>query len=150
MRGNSLSKELDEAVRTLSKRNGLCTEGAINTYRRLVVKILQRNNKDESDEHIVTISNLRDVLYRLANQYRTLPSVEKKVMSEILELLMVTHYQNMLYTAKSMGLKDIAAKCAITLLKYPELIPSDKAFYQAGMACRDQGNINLSFLLLNR
>lgn len=142
--------DLDEAVRTLNKRNGLCTDGAINTYRKLVVKILQRNNNEENEEHIITISLLRDILYRLANQYRNLPSIEKSSILNISELLMVIHYQNMLYMTRSMGLKDITAKCAITLLKYPELIPSDKAFYQAGMACRDQGNINLSFLLLNR
>jgi intraflagellar transport protein 172 len=142
--------DLDEAVRTLNKHNGLCTDGAINTYRKLVIKILLRNNNEENEEHIITISLLRDILYRLANQYRSLPSIEKSSIFNISELLMVIHYQNMLYMTRSMGLKDITAKCAITLLKYPELIPSDKAFYQAGMACRDQGNINLSFLLLNR
>lgn len=47
-------------------------------------------------------------------------------------------------------MRELSAKCSITLLKYPDLIPQDKAFYQAGMACREQGNINLSFLLLNR
>ena len=51
---------------------------------------------------------------------------------------------------RSFNLRDLSAKCSITLLKYPDLIPQDKAFYQAGIACREQGNINLSFLLLNR
>ena len=51
---------------------------------------------------------------------------------------------------RSYNLRELSAKCSITLLKYPDLIPQDKAFYQAGMACREQGNINLSFLLLNR
>ena len=63
---------------------------------------------------------------------------------------MATHYQHMLYSAKSMGLKDIAAKCAVTLLKYPDSVPQDKAFYQAGMLCREVGNTNLAFMLLNR
>ncbi len=51
---------------------------------------------------------------------------------------------------RSYNLRELSAKCSVTLLKYPDLIPQDKAFYQAGMACREQGNINLSFLLLNR
>ena len=47
-------------------------------------------------------------------------------------------------------MKDISAKCAITLLKYPDVVPQDKGFYQAGQACKDQGNTNLAFMLLNR
>jgi intraflagellar transport protein 172 len=63
---------------------------------------------------------------------------------------MATHYQHMLYASKSLGLKDITAKCAITLLKYPDVVPQDKGFYQAGQACKDQGNTNFAFMLLNR
>lgn len=141
--------DLDEAVKTLNKRNGPTTEAAVGTYRRLVMRLLSRSAKEETGEHTAVISMLRDILYRLANQYRSAP-IDRKLNAEMLEMLMATHYQNMLYSAKAMGLKEIAAKCSITLLKYPNLIPQDKAFYQAGMACREQGNTNLSFLLLNR
>jgi intraflagellar transport protein 172 len=143
------SADLDEAVKTLAKRNGPTTDSAVGTYRRLVSRLLARSAKEETEEHTAVISMLRDILFRLANQYRALP-IDKKLNAEMVEMLMATHYQNMLYTAKSLGLKEIAAKCAITLLKYPNLVPQDKAFYQAGMACREQGNINFSFLLLNR
>jgi len=151
MRVEELMKknDLDAAVKILGKRNGATTEAAVSTYRRLVVGLLSRSAKDESEEHSAVVSMLRDVLFRLANQYRSQP-IDKKLNAEVLEMLMATHYQNMLYSAKSLGLKEIAAKCSITLLKYPELVPHDKAFYQAGMACREHGNINLSFLLLNR
>ena len=141
--------DLDEAVKTLNKRNGPTTEAAVSTYRRLVVRMLSRTAKEETEEHSASISMLRDILFRLANQYRTQP-IDKKLNAEIVEMLMATHFQNMLYTARALGLKEIAAKCSITLLKYPVLIPHDKAFYQAGMACREQGNTNLSFLLLYR
>lgn len=141
--------DLDEAVKVINKRNSPATESAVGTYRRLVMRLLSRSSKEETGEHAAIISMLRDILYRLANQYRSQP-IDKKLNAEILEMLMAVHYQNMLYSAKTMGLKEIAAKCSITLLKYPNLIPHDKAFYQAGMACREQGNTNLSFLLLNR
>lgn len=141
--------DLDEAVKTLNKRNGPTTEAAVGTYRRLVTRLLSRSAKEETGEHTAVISMLRDILYRLANQYRSQP-IDRRLNAEMLEMLMATHYQNMLYSAKAMGLKEIAAKCSITLLKYPNLVPHDKAFYQAGMACREQGNTNLSFLLLNR
>ena len=76
--------------------------------------------------------------------------MDKRVGAELEELLMTVHYQHIYYQAKSFGLKDIMAKCAITLLKYPNIIPHDKAFYQAGMACKDLGITNLAFVLLNR
>ena len=138
-------------MKTLHKRGGVASEPALNTYKKLVNRLLSRSVEEENSEHTATISLLRDVLYKLASQYRSLPQqLDKRLNADFLEMLMATHYQSIMYSARSYGLKDISAKCSITLLKYPELIPHDKAFYQAGMACKDQGNINLSFLLLNR
>lgn len=117
------------------------------TYRKLVSRLLSRTLEDETSEHVASVSALREVLYKLANQYR---AQDRKLSGEVLEMLMATHYQNMLHTTKALGLKELAAKCAVTLLKYPDYVAQDKAFYQAGMCCRDGGNINLSFLLLNR
>lgn len=87
-------------------------------------------------------------MYKLAQIKSS--NVDKGLTADLMELLMVVHYQNMFYVSQSLGLKDISAKWAITLLKYPELLNHDKSFYQAGIACRDQGNINLAFMLLNR
>lgn len=41
---------------------------------------------------------------------------------EIEDLLMATHYQHMLNTARSLGLKDLTARCAVTLIKYPGIL----------------------------
>ena len=91
------------------------------------------------------------MLYRLATQYKNSITVnDKQLGPEIEDLLMATHYQHMLHTAHSLGLKDVTARCALTLLKYPDTVPQDKAFYQAGAMCREQGNTNLAFMLLNR
>ena len=94
------------------------------------------------------------VLFRLGNQYRS-PSSERRQGADVEEMLMAAHYQHMYFVSKQYGLKEVTAKCAITLLKYPSMIPQDKAFYQGGMACRDlgngnPGNANLAFMLLNR
>ena len=45
---------------------------------------------------------------------------------------------------------ELAAKIAITLLRYNTVVPADKLFYQAGMICKDQNHTNLAFVLLNR
>jgi intraflagellar transport protein 172 len=63
---------------------------------------------------------------------------------------MATHYQKMLNSARQSGLRDVAVKTSITLLKYPSIIPQDKAFYQAGIVAKEAGITNLAFMLLNR
>lgn len=141
--------DIDEAIKTLNKRQGPTTDAALGTYKRLVKLTLARPLEEEGNDYPATISMLRDVLYRIANQFRS-QSVDKQLIPEVEDILMATHYQHMLYAAKAQGLKDISAKCSVTLLKYPESIPQDKAFYQAGLMCRDQGNTNLAFMLLNR
>jgi intraflagellar transport protein 172 len=147
--------DLNEAVKTIHQRPGPATEVAMKVYKRLVRSVMSRTFDDErtkggdTSEHTDLVCKLREVLYRLANQYRS-NATGKQLGPEMEELLMATHYQHLLYHTKTLGLKDIAAKCSITLLKYPDVIPQDKAFYQAGITCRDQGNINLAFMLLNR
>jgi intraflagellar transport protein 172 len=143
--------KIDEAVKLLQKRPAPASDTATNTYRRLTFAVLSRRLDEEGQEHYATVATLRDSLYRLANQYRVPKSgCGPKEVAEIESLLMATHYQHIFYSAKTMGLKDIAVKCAVTLLKYPEAIPQDKAFYQAGSTCKEQGNTNLAFMLLNR
>jgi intraflagellar transport protein 172 len=150
--------DVAEAVQTLHKRQGPASEMAMSCYRKLVRAVMSRSKDEETSggtkkgdnsAHAETVAQLREVLYRLANQYRS-NSMNKQLGPEMEELLMATHYQHMLFASKANGLKDVAAKCSVTLLKYPDVVPQDKAFYQAGITCRDQGNTNLAFMLLNR
>lgn len=61
--------------------------------------------------------------------------VAKKAAPEGLEkLLMATHYSCLLGRCSGRGDKDcqqLACKVAITLLRYSDIIPADKCFYQA-------------------
>eukprot|EP01035_Chromulina_nebulosa_P019403 gene19403-25277_t len=119
--------QVDEAVRTLQKRSGPVSPSALVTYKRLVNIVLSRSLDKENNNYLPTVSSLKETLFRLTNQFK---AQEKHT--------------------KSLNLLDIAAKCSITLLKYPFVIPQDKAFYLAGAAVRAVGNTNLAFMLLNR
>jgi intraflagellar transport protein 172 len=119
-------------------------------YRHLVKQVLARRLDDEGPGFPLVIRQLRDVLYRLSNQYRSSGGTSKQSKNEVEELLLATHYQHMLNECRNFGLKDLAAKAAVTLLKYPDLLPQDKAFYQAGMICKEVGDNNMGFMLLNR
>lgn len=46
-------------------------------------------------------------------------------------------------------LSDIGAKLSVALLRHSDLVPVDKAFYEAGMACRSQGWDNMAAVFLN-
>ena len=133
---------LDEAAKLLQAQPGPATEAAMPVYRRLVRCLMMRSKDAENApgvDHAGAVAALREVLYRLGSRKQ-----------EVEELLMATHYQHMYFQAKQLGLPDVAAKCAITLLKYPSIIPHDKAFFQAGEACKELGITNLAFVLLNR
>ncbi len=42
------------------------------------------------------------------------------------------------------------AKLSVSLLRHSDVIPADKAFYEAGAAARDVGWNNMAFVLFNR
>lgn len=136
-------------MRTLNKRPGPTTDAALSTYKKLTRSVLSRPISEEGPGHATIIGMLREILYRLANVYKT-SSGDRQVLMDMDELLMATHFMHMMLTCKGLGLKDIAAKCSVTLMKYPYIIPQDKSFYLAGTLCRDVGNTNLAFMLLNR
>jgi intraflagellar transport protein 172 len=136
-------------VRCLVKRQGPATDEALAVYTRLVCSVLGRGYQDDQDDETAgTVQALREVMFKTAGQYRV--RGDKRVSAEVAELLMATHHMHMMLATRSSGLKDLTAKCAITLVKYPQYIPQDKAFYLAGNLAREQGNNNLAFLLLNR
>ena len=158
--------EIDRAVLLLQQRPGPTNEPAVNLYKQLARHVLGRRadaelgpggeskgyegkgGEERGGSYASTVAALRDVLYRAANQSRTTSGGALPI--DFQDCLMATHYLNMYYQCKSLGLLEHAAKCSITLLKYPQCIPQDKAFYLAGMACKEQGNVNLAFMLLNR
>ena len=137
---------LDDAVKLLQRYSGHYNEMALAMpiHRRLVKCLMMRSQGLECADgvdHRDAIASLRDVLYQLATKVKT---------TEMEELLLATHYQHVFYLAESLGCKDIAAKCAVTLLKYPSIIPQDRAFYQAGMIAMEMDLTNVAFVLLNR
>jgi hypothetical protein len=145
---SSVNDVIDDAIKLVGGKSIVLSEQTVTVLKKLTKRLLSRPKDEETKVHIKSVSILRDSLYKIAHQYRQ--SQEKKLLNELLEMLMALHYSSMYFTAVSFGFKEMAAKCSITLLKYPDLIPHDKAFFVSGMASKEQGNINLAFLLLNR
>lgn len=51
-------------------------------------------------------------------------------------LLIAHYYANRSAFQPHKSLEESAAKLAISLLRHTDIIPADKAFYEAGMMCR--------------
>uniref|UniRef100_A0A665WKK4 Intraflagellar transport 172 n=1 Tax=Echeneis naucrates TaxID=173247 RepID=A0A665WKK4_ECHNA len=53
------------------------------------------------------------------------------------QMLLIAHYYATRAAAKGVEqLVSVAAKLSVSLLRHTELVPADKAFYEAGLACR--------------
>lgn len=67
------------------------------------------------------------------------------------ELLWVFHYHALRAACRGVDeLQPLAAKVSVALLRHADLIPADRAFYEAGSDARALGWDSLAFVLLNR
>ena len=66
-------------------------------------------------------------------------------------LLLIVHYYTFRAAMKGLtGLDDQIAKISTCLLRYTEIIPADKAFYEAGLACRAAKKPEMAMIFMNR
>jgi intraflagellar transport protein 172 len=102
---------------------------------------------------------LREMLLRLlAPGPASTPVPPKKLMedrsppsTEFHRAALVAHYQSLRNMLKErQGGMDLCWKISCALCRYCTEFPVDRAFYQAGMDCKDSGNINMAFFFLNR
>lgn len=82
-------------------------------------------------------SQLRNMLYNLTENIRNSNEAHSAVHNEFETLLLITHF----YAARSAfkGLKNLqqlATKISIALLRYTDVIPADKGFFEAGVDAR--------------
>merc|ERR1719502_1381052 len=71
-------------------------------------------------------------------------------MSEFERLLWIAHLTAGKSLAAERGATESGKKLAVCLLRNLREIPADKAFYEAGMACKACKDLNMAFVFLNR
>jgi len=96
------------------------------------------------------IADARDVFYRLLASMRRSGGADNAVIKEVERLLLVLHYASLRSTAQTAGALDIAARLNVALVRYAGIVPADRAFYEAGMACRERNWLSMAFVFLNR
>ncbi|CAM9289225.1 unnamed protein product, partial [Laminaria digitata] len=167
MSNDSNRHELDDAVLALEEKGASAVSSggpgrsssssggnggtAANMYERLVKAVLGRDREGSARAGAQeTVERLLRVLH---TQSDILKASSKTPPEGFENLLMATHYTCMMDRCREQGGKDcleLASKASITLIRYGDVIPSDKCFYQAGSLCKKLGNENLAFVLLNR
>ncbi|XP_069028434.1 intraflagellar transport protein 172 homolog [Embiotoca jacksoni] len=120
-----------------------------NIYKRLFLDLINLPDTD-GPECYRTWADLRNFLLQLCENVSKSSEVNSPAHEDFEQMLLVAHY----YAARSAArgveqLMSIAAKLAVSLLRHTELVPADKAFYEAGLACKTVGWENMAFIFLN-
>lgn len=119
-----------------------------NIYHRIAVDCFGLREPDESS------TLWRDLRNFLFNVSLSLKNSEVEISGEILDkfdnlLLIANFYANRAACRQVPALNNIAVKISTALLRYTEVIPVDKAFFEAGMDLRSIGRDSEAFVLLN-
>ncbi|XP_069742704.1 intraflagellar transport protein 172 homolog isoform X3 [Narcine bancroftii] len=121
-----------------------------NIYKRIFMDVINMPDINSADAYR-TWADLRNVLFNLCENLVKSSEAHSASHEEFEQMLLIAHY----YTtrAASLGVSQldmIAAKLSISLLRHTDVIPADKAFYEAGMAAKTVGWENMAFIFLNR
>jgi len=94
------------------------------------------------------IMPIRDHFFRLCGEMKMFSDVVP--LEDLKKLFMIIHHYAASAVAKKAGMNEISAKLIISLVRHCDVIPCDKAFYDAGMAAKDMDWGNTAFVFLNR
>ncbi|KAK3091661.1 hypothetical protein FSP39_021624, partial [Pinctada imbricata] len=135
--------EWEKCLETAAQQN-------YNIYKRIFSDIVNARELNKPDAYR-TWADLRDVLFDLSENIGKSTDANTRQHEEFELLLMISHY----YATRSAAmahksLDSIATKLSVSLLRHTDIVPADKAFFEAGMMCRAIGWENAGFVFLNR
>ncbi|KAM9155379.1 intraflagellar transport protein 172 homolog isoform 2-T2 [Pangshura tecta] len=121
-----------------------------NIYKRLFVEMVNAPGMNSAEAY-PSWADLRDVLFNLCENLVKSSEANTPAHEEFETMLLIAHYYATRSAAQAVKQLDVvAAKLSISLLRHTELIPADKAFYEAGTAAKAVGWENMAFIFLNR
>ncbi|CAB3377061.1 Hypothetical predicted protein [Cloeon dipterum] len=119
--------------------------GTLSTVRMIALAVLGWPNLTSSDSYQYW-SALRDILLQMSEDFQSTPNY-----AEIRTLLTLAHFYAIRSACReAAGLESLAAKLSIALLRFTDVIPSDKAYFEAGMDAKALGWDSEAFVFLNR
>lgn len=137
--------ECVEALAAYMKYGAPPLQQNFNIYNRIAVECISLREADG----INVWKDLRSFLFNLTQSIKLSDAVIDGL-DRFEELLLVVHYYVTRATCREISsLKVLAVKISVALLRYTEIIPVDKGFYEAGMDLRSIGRESEAFVILN-
>lgn len=99
-------------------------------------------------EGAVVLRSLRGMLRSVVHTLRQ--AGDEAACEEFERLLWISHLIAAQAVAAARGAAAASKRLALSMLRYLREVPADRCFYEAGMACRAQADLNTGFVLLNR
>uniref|UniRef100_A0A8C2A4U9 Intraflagellar transport 172 n=1 Tax=Cyprinus carpio TaxID=7962 RepID=A0A8C2A4U9_CYPCA len=115
-----------------------------NIYKRMFLELVSLRDRDCAEAYRMW-ANLRDVLLLLCENLTKSSEANSPAHEEFEQMLLSS--PSVMPSVKPIS---VAAKLSISLLRHTELIPADKAFYEAGLAAKAVDWENMAFIFLNR
>jgi intraflagellar transport protein 172 len=139
----------------LYKRHGTpAKEQNFNIYKRVAVDLFALPAREDEKGKLYSVwANLRDMLLDLTEAMARTGDTDGTAAHEDFKLLLrVSHYLATRSACRGAGeaLAETAAKLSAALLRHSDLVPADKAFYEAGKDARAVGWNNMAFVFFNR
>ncbi|MCO5566353.1 hypothetical protein L7F22_020030 [Adiantum nelumboides] len=99
----------------------------------------------------VAMQEFRTFLYKHLQDTKGCSSPESQSAFEDLEAISIPlTYIASRVLCQQQGLKELAAKLSVSLLRFVQSLPADLAFYDAGIACREVGWNDKAFVFFNQ
>ncbi|XP_063226619.1 intraflagellar transport protein 172 homolog isoform X1 [Bacillus rossius redtenbacheri] len=120
-----------------------------NIYKRIAVDVF--GLKDLSGpESYQTWAKLRTMLFRITEGMQTVSDLARPLQQEFEELLLICHYFASRCAFRSAkALDQLTTKLSVAMLRHTDVIPADKAFYEAGTDCKAVERESEAFVFLN-
>ena len=121
-----------------------------NIFKQIAYDVLKLDSL-KSKEYYNEWSKLREILLTLNQNLSKSSEKDSADHKNFQKLLLIAHYNTMRCSCIDNDQLDVvAAKLSIALLRHTDLIPADKAFYEAGIMCQKVKWDNMAFVFLNR
>jgi intraflagellar transport protein 172 len=113
-------------------------------YKTIALEVLAGDNLNE-------LTTMKEMLKRLVDNLSLSYDENNMIFKEFSEYLLINHFLLLkMETQGDSSNANIHCKLCISLLRYTKIVRADKAFLDAGNACKDLGIDNMAFILLNR
>lgn len=143
------SKAALSALQLFTKYGSPAVPQNFNIYKHLCAEVYGQSL--EGAAGYSTYASLRNLLLSLVEELSNTADAGSLHHREFERHLLISHYLATRAAFQEMEqLKPLVAKLSTSLLRYTDLLPADKAFYESGLHCKAVGWENMAFIFFNR